>query len=53
MRERISLYGDDAEWFAELKAEVAQRRNGNEPSNAEMLRLLMEDEGTSRRGGLR
>jgi len=53
MRERISLYGDDAEWFAELKAEVAERRNGNEPSNAEMLRLLMEDSETDRRGGLR
>jgi len=43
MRERISLYGDDAEWFAELKEEVAERRSGNEPSNAEMTRRLMEE----------
>lgn len=37
-----TLYGEDAEWFEELKQEVAERRNGSEPSNAEMLRILME-----------
>jgi hypothetical protein len=52
MRERISLYGDDAEWFAELKEEVAERRNGNEPSNAEMLRRLLEQTETDDCGGL-
>ena len=46
MRERISLYGDDADWFAELKEEVAERRNGHEPSNAEMTRILMEKYGS-------
>lgn len=55
MRARISLYGDDAEWFEELKDEIADRRNGNEPSNAETVRLMMEQyEADSRRsGGLR
>jgi len=47
MRERISLYGDDADWFAELKQEVSERRNGHEPSNAEMTRILMQEYGSS------
>ena len=36
----VKLYGEDAEWFEELKAEVTEQR-GFEPTNAEMLRLMM------------
>ena len=52
MREQISLYGDDAEWFNERKQEVAAQRNGVEPSNAEMLRRLLEQTETNDCGGL-
>jgi hypothetical protein len=38
----VTLYGDDAEWFREIKKELKDRRNGAEPSNAEVLRRLME-----------
>lgn len=41
-RVQIALYGDDAEWFQELKANVAERRDGTEPSNPEVVRLMME-----------
>lgn len=53
MRADITLYGDDAEQFEKLKEARAEMRHGNEPSNAEMLRLLMEDyNGPEVRGGL-
>lgn len=41
-RKQITLYGDDAEWFEELQSDVADDRNGNEPSNAELTRLMMQ-----------
>jgi len=53
MREDITLYGDDADWFEDLKEARAELRGGNKPSNAEMLRLLMEEyDGPEVRGGL-
>ena len=41
-----------AEWFNERKQEVAAQRNGVEPSNAEMLRRLLEQTETDDCGGL-
>lgn len=43
MRTQITLYGDDSEWFDQVKDDVAERREGSEPSNAEVVRLMMED----------
>lgn len=43
MREQITLYGDDAEQFQMFKQDIAEKRGGNEPSNAEMLRLFMQE----------
>lgn len=41
--EYISLYGDTAEWFINLKELLEEeRRNGTEISNAEFVRRLME-----------
>jgi hypothetical protein len=42
MRTQITLYGDDSEWFEDLKEDVADHRDGNEPTNAELARLMME-----------
>lgn len=42
-RVQITLYGDDSEWFEEKKQEVAKRRGGNAPSNAEFVRLLLQE----------
>lgn len=42
MRTQITLYGDDSEWFEDYKQEVAEQRDGNEPSNAELLRMMMQ-----------
>lgn len=52
MPEDISLYGSDAEQFREIRERVAQARDGNEPSNAEVVRLLMQEAGTDPPGGL-
>lgn len=41
-RVQIALHGDDAEWFYELKAKVAEKRDGTEPSNPEVVRLMTE-----------
>lgn len=43
MREQITLCGDDAEWFGEIKESIAADRGGKEPGNAETLRLLMAE----------
>jgi hypothetical protein len=42
MREQVTLYGSDAEQFRAVKEAIAERRGGNEPSNAETVRLLMQ-----------
>ncbi|WP_255198015.1 hypothetical protein [Halorarius litoreus] len=42
MREQASLYSDDADRFAWYREQVAERRNGVEPSNSELLRLMMD-----------
>lgn len=41
-RVQISLYGEDAEWFSEIREEVAERRDGNPPTRAELARMMME-----------
>ena len=41
-REQVTLYGDDAEWFRSLREQVADKRSGTEPSNAELARLMMQ-----------
>lgn len=39
----ITLYGDTSEWFEETKRRVTEEhRDGHEPSNAEMVRLLLQ-----------
>lgn len=42
MRNQITLCGDDAEQFEQIRERVASRRDGNPPGNAELVRLLME-----------
>ena len=42
MRVQITLYGDDAEQFLAYREVVGERRDGNEPANAEVVRLTME-----------
>lgn len=42
VRVDVTLRGSDARWFLELKEEVAERRRGSEPSNPELVRLMME-----------
>lgn len=42
-RERITLSGDDAEWFRDIRQTIAKRRDGYQPTNAEVARLMMED----------
>jgi hypothetical protein len=49
----ITLRGDDADWFREILDEKAADRNGNEPTNPEMLRMMMEEyHDPERTGGL-
>jgi len=50
MRVNITLYSDDAERFQEVKQRIANQRNGAEPSNSEVVRLLMDE--TEDPGGL-
>ena len=40
---QITLYGDESEWFQDVKENIARNRNGVEPSNAEVVRRLMEE----------
>jgi hypothetical protein len=42
MRVQITLYGDDARWFLDLQEQIAEQRDGTEPANAEVARLMME-----------
>jgi len=42
MREQVTLYGDDARQFAAYRKAVGDRRDGNAPGNAELVRLMME-----------
>lgn len=43
MRTQITLYGEDSEWFEELREQIGERRDGNSPSNAETVRRMMEE----------
>ena len=42
MTEQITLYGDEIDWFPEVKRDIAQDRNGVEPPNPEAVQKLME-----------
>jgi len=42
MRTQITLYGEDSEWFEDLKEDVGEQRDGNEPANAELARMMMQ-----------
>lgn len=42
-RVTITLHGESAEWFREVKRDVEQQRDGCTPSNAELVRLLLHD----------
>ena len=42
MRVDVTLRGDDARWFEQVREKIAEERNGNKPSRAETLRLLMQ-----------
>jgi len=44
MRLQITLYGEDARRFEEKKQEVAERRPGSEPSNPELIRVLLDED---------
>lgn len=41
MRLQITLYGDDAERFAEIQTRLAEERDCRAPSNAEVVRQMM------------
>lgn len=41
-RAQITLYDEDAARFRELQEEVARRRPGSHPNNAELVRVLMD-----------
>ncbi|WP_176696670.1 hypothetical protein [Haloparvum sedimenti] len=41
-RTQVTLRGGDTEQFEEIRSEIADARGGNEPSNAETLRMLMQ-----------
>lgn len=42
MRVDVTLRGDDARWFEEVREQIAEERGGNVPTRAETLRLLMQ-----------
>lgn len=42
MREQVTLRSADADRFAAYREEVGRRRDGAEPSRAELLRLMMD-----------
>lgn len=42
MQQRITLYGEDAERFEEIREIVDARRPGSEPGNAELVRVFMD-----------
>jgi hypothetical protein len=48
----ISLRAGDSERFDEIKAEIEDQR-GTEPSNSEVLRILMDDYQNCEFGGVR
>lgn len=39
---QVTLRSDDAGRFEQMKAAVEERRDGAEPSNAELVRLMMD-----------
>lgn len=41
-RVQVTLYGDDADWFGEMRERVGEKRDGNLPSRAELQRMMME-----------
>jgi hypothetical protein len=41
-RAQITLYGEHAARFEQLKERVGEERPGSEPGNAELVRVLMD-----------
>lgn len=39
---RITLRGDDSEAFEQFKEAIKEQRHGAEPSNAEVVRMMMQ-----------
>ena len=42
MKTQITLRGDDSDQFEKLRDRIAEDRPGSEPSNAEVVRVLMD-----------
>ncbi|MBX0348245.1 MULTISPECIES: hypothetical protein [Haloarcula] len=42
MRTQITLRGEDSEEFEQTRERIAEERPGGEPSNAEVVRVLMD-----------
>lgn len=42
-RSQITLCGDDAGMFEDVKEEMAEERGGYEPGNAEAVRILIAE----------
>jgi len=42
MRTQITLQGDDSERFEETRRRISEQRPGSEPSNAEVVRVLLD-----------
>ncbi|MDG5778196.1 hypothetical protein VB773_01460 [Haloarculaceae archaeon H-GB2-1] len=40
---QITLRGDDSDRFEEVRNRITRKRPGSEPSNAEVVRVLMDD----------
>ncbi|MFT4921044.1 MAG: hypothetical protein ACI8XM_000237 [Haloarculaceae archaeon] len=43
MRNQLTLYGDDARRFSDLRERVGEARPGSTPCNAELVRILMDE----------
>jgi hypothetical protein len=41
-REQITLYGDDAAWFREVRDDLSPDRDGQQLSNPETIRRLLD-----------
>lgn len=41
-RTQITVRGDDTEQFEEIREEISDARDGNDPTNAETLRMMMQ-----------
>lgn len=42
MRAQITLYGDDADRFEDIRDDVEEQRDGSTPARSEVVRLMMD-----------